>query len=193
MKEFLESLEIGDGKIKLSKDEIISILTENGKIVKKETDKVRTDLSNEINNYKTTIANLETKINDMPNSDEIDKLKTELQTMKDKEEKRIAAEKAKQEDEILTNNILDVFGDKKFTSEYVKNGLISDIKVELSKTENKGKGISEIFESLTKDKAGLFENPNHPAGDMPGMGDGKMDFDNGADGFVSIIQENQRK
>ena len=64
MKEFLESLEIGDGKIKLSKDEITSILTENGKIVKKETDKVRTDLTNEINNYKTTITNLETKIND---------------------------------------------------------------------------------------------------------------------------------
>ena len=193
MKEFLESLEIGDGKIKLSKDEITSILTENGKIVKKETDKVRTDLTNEINNYKTTITNLETKINDMPNSDEIEKLKTELQTMKDKEEKRIADEKAKQEDEVLTNNILNVFGDKKFTSDYVKNGLISDIKVELSKPENKGKGISEIFESLTKDKTGLFENPNQPAGDMPGMGDGKMDFDNGADGFVSIIQENQRK
>ena len=193
MKEFLESLEIGDGKIRLSKDEITSILTENGKIVKKETDKVRTDLTNEINNYKTTITNLETKINDMPNSDEIEKLKTELQTMKDKEKKRIADEKAKQEDEVLTNNILNVFGDKKFTSDYVKNGLISDIKVELSKPENKGKGISEIFESLTKDKTGLFENPNQPAGDMPGMGDGKMDFDNGADGFVSIIQENQRK
>lgn len=193
MKEFLESLEIGDGKIKLSKDEITSILTENGKIVKKETDKVRTDLANEINNYKTTITNLETKINDMPNSNEIEKLKTELQTMKDKEEKRIADEKARKEDEILTNNILEVFGDKKFTSDYVKNGLISDIKNELLKAENKGKGISEIFGSLTKDKLGLFENPNQPAGDMPGMGDGKMDFDNGADGFVSIIQENQRK
>ena len=77
----------------------------------------------------------------------------------------------KKEDEILTNNIISVFGDKKFTSDYVKNGLIADIKSELGKTENKGKGISEIFESLTKDKTGLFENPNKPA-DMPGMGEG---------------------
>ena len=91
--------------------------------------------------------------------------------MKTAEAKRIADEKAKKEDEILTNNIITVFGDKKFTSDYVKNGLISDIKSELSKPENKGKGISEIFASLTKDKTGLFENPNQPA-DMPGMGEG---------------------
>lgn len=171
MKDFLESLEIGENKAKLSKEEIKSILTEHGKTVTTETEKVKTDLTNEINTYKTTITNLENQIKSMPSSEDVTKLQNEITTMKEAETKRIADEKAKKEDEILTNNIISVFGDKKFTSDYVKNGLIADIKAELNKTENKGKGISEIFESLTKDKTGLFENPNKPA-DMPGMGEG---------------------
>lgn len=192
MKDFLESLEIGEGKIKLSKEEIKSILTEHGKTVTTETEKVKTDLNNEINTYKTTISSLEKKLENMPTSDEVTNLKKEIADMKEAETKRIADETAKKEDETLTNNIVSVFGDKKFTSDYVKNGLIADIKSELKKTENTGKGIKDIFETLTKDKQGIFENPNKPA-DMPPMGDGGQNSDNGADGFVSIIQEAQRK
>lgn len=192
MKDFLESLEIGEGKVKLSKEEIKSILTEHGKTVTTETEKVKTDLTNEINTYKTTITNLETQIKSMPSSTEVTKLQNEIDEMKKAETKRLADEKARQEDETLTNNIVSAFGDKKFTSDYVKNGLIADIKSELKKTENAGKGIKEIFESLTKDKEGIFENPNKPA-NMPGMGGNANTVDNDAEGFVSIIQENQRK
>lgn len=192
MKEFLESLEIGEGKVKLSKEEIKSILTESGKVVTNETNKVRTELTNEINTYKTTITNLENQVKGMPSSDDVTKLKDEIQALKDAETQRLANEKARQEDETLTNNIVSVFGDKKFTSDYVKNGLIADIKSELKKTENAGKGIKDIFETLTKDKQGIFENPNKPA-DMPGMRDGKNVSSNDAVGFVSIIQEAQRK
>ena len=180
MKEFLESLEIGEGKVKLSATEVKSILTEYGKTVNKETEKVKNDLTNEINTYKNTITNLENQIKDMPSSDDVTKLRNEINDMKQKESQRIADEKAKQEDEILTNNIITAFGDKKFTSDYVKNGLISDIKTELSKAENKGKGIKEIFDSLTKDKTGLFENPNQPV-DMPGMGEGDNTTPNNLD------------
>lgn len=192
MKDFLESLEIGEGKAKLSKEEIKSILAEHGKTVTIETEKAKKELDDEISTYKTTIDNLEKQIKDMPSSDEVTKLQNEITTMKEAETKRIAKEKADQEDKILTDNIISAFGDKTFTSDYAKNGLIADIKTELTKAENKGKGISEIFESLTKDKDGIFENPNKPP-DMPSMGeDGKI-LDDGADGFVSIIQENQRK
>lgn len=170
MKDFLKSLEIGEGKVKLSDDEIKSILTEHGKTVRNENEKVKINLENEINTYKTTITNLENQMKDMPSSDDVTKLKNEITTMKEAEQKRIADEKTKKEDEILTNNIISAFGDKKFTSDYVKNGLIVDIKTELSKTENKGKGISEIFESLTKDKDGIFENPHKP-NKIPPMGD----------------------
>lgn len=192
MKNYLEGLEIGEGKVKLSTEEIKSILTEHGKAITTETERVKKDLTNEINTYKTTITNLENQVKNMPTSDDVTKLQNEIQALKDAENQRLANEKARQEDETLTNNIVSVFGDKKFTSDYVKNGIIADIKSELKKTENTGKGIKEIFETLTKDKNGIFENPNQPTG-MPGMGDGKANFDNGADGFVSIIQEAQRK
>lgn len=180
MKEFLESLEIGEGKVKLSATEIKSILTEHGKTVNNETEKAKKELTSEINTYKETITNLEKQIKDMPNTDDVTKLQNEINDMKQKESQRIADEKAKKEDEILTNNIITAFGDKKFTSDYVKNGLISDIKSELNKAENKGKGIKEIFDSLTKDKTGLFENPNQPA-DMPGMGEGDNTTPNNLD------------
>lgn len=180
MKDFLENLEIGEGKVKLSKEEIKSILTEHGKVVTNETEKVKTSLNSEIQTYKTTISNLESQLENVPDSKELEGLKKEIADMKTAEQKRIADEKARQEDEILTNNIITAFGDKKFTSDYVKNGLITDIKSELNKAENKGKGISEIFESLTKDKTGLFENPNKPA-DMPGMGDGSTSTPNNLD------------
>lgn len=85
------------------------------------------------------------------------------------EDDRNAAEAKKADDE-LTNAITSVFGDKKFTSDYVKNGLIADMKSEIAKPENKGKGYKEIFESLTKDKDGIFQNPN-PMLNMGGMGD----------------------
>ena len=66
MKEFLEGLEIGDGKVKLSKEEIKSILAESGKIVTNETQKVKDSFENEITTYKNTINNLENQIKDMP-------------------------------------------------------------------------------------------------------------------------------
>ena len=40
----------------------------------------------------------------------------------------------------------------------------------MKKEENQGKGIKDIFEELTKDKTGIFENPNHFQ-DMTPMGD----------------------
>ena len=130
------------------------------------TNKVQGDLDNantKIKTYETEIATLKESSKD--NND----WKTKFENLDKKIKEQEADAKAKAEDEILTNNIVSVFGDKKFTSDYVKNGLIADIKSELSKTENKGKGISEIFDSLTKDKNGIFENPNQPP-EMPPMG-----------------------
>ena len=170
MKDFLEGLEIGEGKVKLSKDEIKLILAENGKVVTNETTKVREELTKDIDAYKGTIANLEEKIKGAPASEDMAKLQKEIDDMKKAEADRISAEKAKSEDEILTNNIVSVFGDKKFTSEYAKNGLINDIKAEINKPENKGKGISDIFTNLTKDKEGIFESDNKIP-EIPGYGD----------------------
>ena len=156
MRDFLKGLD-------LDKETIDSIMAEYGKNLQglKETNE---DLTKKVNTYETEIKTLK------ENSQNDENWKEKFEALDTKIKNQEAENKRKQEDEILTNNIISTFGDKKFTSDYVKNGLISDIKVELSKAENKGKGIKEIFDSLTKDKNGIFENPHKPAG-MPSMGD----------------------
>lgn len=156
MRDFLKGLD-------LDKETVDSIMAEYGKNLQglKETNE---DLTKKVNTYETEIKTLK------ENSQNDENWKEKFEALDTKIKNQEAENKKKQEDEILTNNIITAFGDKKFTSDYVKNGLISDIKVELNKAENKGKGIKEIFDCLTKDKNGIFENPNKPAG-MPGMGD----------------------
>ncbi|MBR6523460.1 MAG: phage scaffolding protein [Clostridia bacterium] len=113
-------------------------------------------------------------------------LRDEMQTLKDNNasaedwkkkfedltadiEAKEEAAKKEAEDKALTDAITAVFGEKKFTSDYVRNGIIADMKVEIAKPENKGKGYTELFEAITKDKEGIFANLNPPA-NMTGMG-----------------------
>lgn len=181
MNEFLEKLEIGEGKVKLSKEEIKSILAEHGKSIKVETEKVENKYKTDIDTYKTTIDELKQQIENSPKTDDLENLKTKIADFEKREADRIAKEETEKADKALTNNILSVFGDKKFSSEYAKNGLLTDIKNELNKEENKGKGIKDIFDELTKDRADIFANPNQVQ-DMPSMQDmdsgvSKEDFD----------------
>ena len=103
-------------------------------------------------------------------SETADDYKKQLEDLKAEIKAKEDSAKAEAEDKALTDAIEAVFGDKKFTSDYVRTGLISDMKTEIAKPENKGKGYSEIFDALTKDKDGIFANPN-PPGEMPGFGD----------------------
>ena len=174
MNEFLEKLEIGEGKIKLSKEEIKSILAEHGKSIKTETEKIENKYKADVENYKTTIDDLKQQIANAPKTDDLENLKNKIADFEKKEADRIAKEETEKADRVLTNNILAVFGDKKFSSEYAKNGLLTDIKAELNKEENKGKGIKDLFDELTKDRTDIFANPNQVQ-DMPSM----QDMDNG--------------
>ena len=113
---------------------------------------------------------LEKKIKELSdNLSTADDYKKQLEDLKDEIKRQKDEEKEKAEDAALTEAITAVFQDKKFTSDYVKNGIIADMKAEIAKPENKGKGYADIFESLTKDKPGIFENPNQLK-DMTGMG-----------------------
>lgn len=154
----------------LESEQIDKVMALYGKAIAKKDNEIET-LTNSKKELEEKVATYETKINEFNESakDNADwKTKyEELQTsIKEQEAKR----KAEEEDKILTNNIASIFGDKKFTSDYAKNGLIADIKAELGKIENKGKGIQEIFDALTKDKEGIFVNENQIK-DMAGMGD----------------------
>lgn len=163
LKDYLEGLEIGEEKIKLSKEDIKGILAESGKVVNTETDKLKEE-------YKKTIDDLKEQVKNAPSSNEIENLKNTIADMEAKEQKRIADEKAKKDDEILTNNILQVLGDKQFVNDYTKNAIINDIKVALKDANNGGKSAKDLFEEMTKDKSDIFVNPNQMQ-DMEGMGD----------------------
>lgn len=168
MKGFLEELEIGEGKVKLSKEEIKSIIAKHGEYIKTETEKVEKQYKEEINEYKTTIDDLKEQIKNAPKSDELESLKGKIADYEQKEADRIAKQKAKEEDDILTKNIVEVIGDKKFVNEYTKNSIINEVKTALKDNANLGKSAKDLFEQITNRKDGIFANPNQVI-DMPSI------------------------
>lgn len=128
----------------------------------------------EIKTLKADKTTLEGKVKELGDSTQSAKdARKELADLKAEIKKKEDADKEAAEDKALTDAIITVIGDKKFTSDYVRNGIIADMKSEIAKPENKSKGYSEIFEALTKDKEGIFVNPN-PPGDMTGMSEGDL-------------------
>ena len=149
MREFLKGLDL-DGEL------IDTIMAEHGKLVTKDKEELQT---------------LKSQMKDLKeNSKNAEELQSKYDELVKANEEREAKAKAEEEDKILTNNINEVFGDKKFTSEYARTGLTNDIKNELNKPENKGRSIKDIFDALTKDKNDIFANPNQMQ-DMAGMGE----------------------
>jgi len=158
----------------LEKEQIDKVMALYGKAITKRDNELETlksnkkELEDKINTYETKIKEFNENAKD--NADWKVKYE-ELQTsINEQEEKR----KAEDDDRILTNNINALFEGKTFTSEYARNGLLNDIKQGLNKPENKGKGIQDIFNELTKDKTDIFANPNQMK-DMEGMGESEQD------------------
>lgn len=168
MKGFLEELEIGEGKVKLSKEEIKSIIAKHGEYIKTETEKVEKQYKEEISEYKSTIDDLKEQIKNAPKSDELESLKGKIADFEQKEADRIAKQKAKEEDDILTKNIVEVIGDKKFVNDYTKNSIINEVKIALKDNANLGKSAKDLFEQITNGKDGIFANPNQVI-DMPSV------------------------
>ena len=145
------------GKAITKKDKEIETLTSSKK-----------ELEEKVNTYETKINEFNENAKD--NADWKIKYE-ELQTSIKEQE---AKQKAEEEDKILNENINKLFEGKTFTSEYARNGLLNDIKSGLNNPDNKGKGIQDLFNELTKDKTDIFANPNQIK-DMEGMGDSEQD------------------
>lgn len=157
MREFLKGLD-------LDKETIDTIMAEHGKLITEAKEKTQ-ELENKVKEYETKIGELSSK------AETNTKVQEELDNLKKSIAENEAKAKAKEEDEILTKNITSVFGDKKFVNEYTKNAIISDIKTALKDSNNAGKSAKDLFEELTKDKEGIFDNPNKgvstpPTGDV---------------------------
>ena len=157
----------------LEEEQIEKVMALYGKAITKKDKEVET-LTKEKEELTSKVETYETKINEFNESskDNADwKLKyEELQTSIKEQE---AKQKAEEEDKILTDKINALFEGKTFTSDYARNGLLNDIKTGINNPENKGKGIEDLFNELTKDKDGIFANPNQLK-DMEGMGDSEQ-------------------
>ncbi len=160
MKDFLENLEIGENKVKLSQEEIKSILAEHGKSVKTETEKVENNMRKENEDLKATIDDLKDQVNKAPKSDEIESLKTKIADYETKEKERKEQEDKKIFEENLTKNVLEAIGDKEFVNERTKNAIINEVKTALQDKANVGKSAKDIFETITKDSTDIFKNKN---------------------------------
>ena len=157
MREFLRGLE-------LDKETIDTIMAEHGKLITEAKEKTQ-ELENKVKEYESKIGELSSKAEDNT------KVQEELDNLKKSIAENEAKAKAKAEDDALTKNITSAFGDKKFVNEYTKNAIINDIKSALKDSNNAGKSVKDLFEELTKDKEGIFDNPNKgvstpPTGDV---------------------------
>ena len=121
MKDFLENLEIGENKVKLSQEEIKSILAEHGKSVKTETEKVENKMKKENEDLKATIYDLKEQISKAPKYDEIESLKSKIAEYETKEKERKEEEDKKIFEENLNKNVLEAIGDAEFVNERTKN------------------------------------------------------------------------
>ncbi len=176
MREYLKSLELEEGKT-LPKEIIDKIMTEYGKQVNSSKDELQElkdeneSLSKKVKSYENKITDLNSKIEESSNAKkELDELKTTIEKEKVKKEKE-------EKEKTITNNILKAIEDKKFVNDYTKQSIVGEVKTALGDEKNVGKSIKDLFEEITKDKEGIFENPNKPA-DMSGTNEnvfGKID------------------
>ena len=154
----------------LESEQVDKVMSLYGKAITKKDKEIET-LNSSKKELEDKVATYETKINEFNESakDNAD-WKSKYEELQTSIKEQEAKKKAEEEDKILTDNINALFDGKIFTSEYARNGLLNDIKNGLNKPENKGKGIQDLFNELTKDKTDIFTNPNQMK-DMEGMGD----------------------
>lgn len=167
MREFLKGLE-------LDKEVIDKIMAEYGKGIQSMKDEIE-ELKNKETSYLENEKAYKEKIGELSNiSNDSQKIQEELETLKQQIAEKEATEKAQKEDEMLTRNIIDAFGDKQFINDYTKNAIINDIKVALKDANNSGKSAKDLFEEITNNKSDIFVNPNQLQ-DMPSMGESEED------------------
>lgn len=73
---------------------------------------------------------------------------------------RVQAEKDRKADEEMNAKITSEIGDVEFINEFTKNSIYQAIKDGVKADSTKG--VKSIFEELTKDKEGIFKNPQDP-------------------------------
>ena len=170
-------------------NEVMRINGEDINKAKGDTKKLEGDLETARNDLKTaqdTIKTLE------ENKGDLEKVQKELDTYKDAEKKRKEAEDVAAAHKAISDRFDGCVGDKKFINDFTREGVLNEFKAALEAEENKGKGDSEIYEALTKDREGIFSSPN-TISNMSGMGgDVHMTDDNAARAVMGLPPLNNK-
>ena len=90
----------------------------------------------------------------------IETLKGKVEAYEQAEADRVQAEKDRKADEEMNARITETIGDVEFINEFTKNSIYQAIKDGVKADSTKG--VKSIFEELTKDKEGIFKNPQDP-------------------------------
>ena len=137
------------------------IFAERGKEISETNTKIN-DLTSQLSTANETVSVLTKE------KDELGKVAGSVDDYKAKiaEFEREAAERADKDAKAKAENLLNskidaILSGKEFVNDYVRNGVISDIKSKFA--EDNTVGLNEIFNQITKDKLGIFKNPNDPA------------------------------
>lgn len=115
---------------------------------------------------KSEISILEEKVLEKENS--IKKLNDDIKSFDGKSEEiqslqqKVLEYETAEKDRIFTNNINEILGKKEFANEWTQKAIIEQVKAEVSKPENSGKGAKDIFESITKDRTDIFKEDKDP-------------------------------
>ncbi|MBO7735715.1 MAG: phage scaffolding protein, partial [Methanobrevibacter sp.] len=136
----------------LEAEQVDKVMALYGKAITKFEEEIAT-LKNDNEKLEGKIDTYKTKINEFNEKTKEDaEWKSKYEELQTSIEEQEAKQKAQEEDKLLTDNINALFEGKTFTSDYARNGLLNDIKAGLNNPENKGKGIQDLFNELTKDK-----------------------------------------
>lgn len=126
----------------------------------------------ELKTAKETISALEA------NKGDTEALQAELDKYKQADEARQKAEQEAAAHAALVDRFNKVKGERQFSSEYAESGLLDAFNKAVSDPANTGKGDKELFDTLTKDAAGLFKNPQQEPVKVPGVTGSWADADN---------------
>ena len=123
----------------------------------------------ELEGWKTQYNTANDALTELQNKGNIDDVRAELETYKNKvADYEAATAKAAQEAE-LAKRFASAHGGKKFVNSYTEEGLLGAFKAEIAKPENQGKADADIYSAITKDRTDLYLNERQNP-DVPGAG-----------------------
>lgn len=175
MKNITELLtEIGVSIPEDKKEAFTAAFNENYKTVsdyQKQKDKLE-KAAKDLDTANQSIKDLNDTIKGYEGTDEtIKTLQGKVDAYEKAETARVQAEKDRKADEEMNTRIDEAIGKVEFVNEFTKNSIYQAIKDGVKADSTKG--VKSIFEELTKDKEGIFKNPQNPLNLPKGGGGGK--------------------